>query len=402
MRNECSEYRKKLLDNINNKKYPQIGKINLEEFKFMDLDVKYFQTENVKKIPEDLQTKIDDENNIIIIKDGNMIYNNLSETLNNVIIKTYYDALATNDEVVLNKFREQFLQDTDNKLIDLNKIYQNSFLYLKVPKNFVAKEEIKLYILGENSDLIHHTIIVCEENSELTLVEKIDSIKGINVNYVNEVEVQENAKLNYISIDCLSDSSSAFINREGIVYANGSLIYALGQLNNSNTVSNNHIRLIGENAYCESRNFLFTDKDNLHAITVNIEHLAPFSYGKIINHGIVKDKGYLYIDGIGKIHQGMNQANSKQTTHIINLSDDAKVTVNPYLLIDEFDVQAGHGAGVGKINEEQLFYLMSRGLSKQEAERLIIIGFLYPIIEMITSENIKTSFIKAIESKLLN
>jgi len=401
MRNEYEEYRKNLLNDITHKSYPKIGKIKIENFEFMDLNVKYISEEKVTSLPENIKCKIDDDNNIVVLKDGNIIFNNLNSHFNDIKIKTYYDALETNDDTVLNAFRKQFKINEDNKLVNINKVFQNSFLYIEVPKNVVIDDELKLYIIGEKSDLVHYTLIVCNESSEFTLVEKIDSIKPIKVNYVSEVQIKDNAKLTYIGIDRLMGKTSTFIERKGIVYDDGKLIYALGQLNDSYTVSNNLIKLVGKNSYCESRSVLFTDKENIHAITVNVEHLSPYSYGRIINHGIVKDKGYLFVDGIGKIHQGMNNSNSQQNTNVITLSDDARVIVNPYLLIDEFDVQAGHGAGIGKVDEEQLYYLMSRGLSKVEAEKLIIIGFLYPIIEMISSDKIKTSFIKTIENKLL-
>lgn len=400
MRNDYDEYRKKLLNDITHKEYPKMGKINFELFKFMDLNVKYIEEEKVSSLPDYIKLKIDDDNNIIVLKDGNIIFSNLTDEFNKIKIKTYYDALRTNDDIVLKNYQDQFLINDDNKLAVINKIYQNSFLYIEIPKNFVLKTELKLYIFGESSDLVHRTSIVCHESSEFTLVEEVGNFNSIKVNYVSEVKVKENAKLNYIGIDRL-ENASAYIERTGEVSDDGKLVYALGELNDSNTVSNNIVKLLGKNSFCEFRSVLFTDKENIHAVNVHIKHLSPYSYGKILNHGIVKDKGYLYVDGIGKIYQGMNNSNSQQTTNIITLSDDAKVSVNPYLLIDEFDVSAGHGAGIGKVDEEQLYYLMSRGLSKRDAEKLIIIGFLYPIIEMIDSDNIKTSFVKTIENKLL-
>ena len=82
------------------------------------------------------------------------------------------------------------------------------------------------------------------------------------------------------------------------------------------------------------------------------------------------------------------------------LSEKARGDANPILLIDEYDVKAGHAAGVGKIDEEQLYYLMSRGLTRRAAEILIIYGFLMPFIDDIRSEVIKSEFVKVIERKI--
>ncbi len=397
--NEIISLRNRQINDIDNIQYPKIGKIKLTDFNLDKLNVMYVKEEKHHELG-DINKLIDDDDNIIVLKDGNIIYTNLDQAFQQVKIMSYYDALTANDGEVINLFKERFNKNVDNKLIALNKAYQNSLLYISVPQNVVIKETLKIHIIGEKSDLIHYTMIVGGKSSELTIVEKIENLNPIKVNYLSEVRVLDNAKIQYIGIDRLSEKTNAFIGRYGYVYDNGSLIYALGQLNDGNVISDNVIKLLGKNANGESRNVLLTDKTNIHAVTVNIEHLAPYSNGKITNHGIVKDQGYLHVDGIGKINQGMSKSNSLQQTSIITLSKDAKVDSNPYLLIDEYDVMAGHGAAVGKVDSEQLYYLMSRGLSKQEAEKLIILGFLYPIIELIESDKIKTNFIKTIEKKL--
>lgn len=394
------ELRHKLIEDIVHKSYPKIGKIKLENFHFDQLNAKYIKEDKVSVLPDEIKLKLDEEDNTMVLKDGNIIFSNLDDGFKSVKIVSYFDALKNSDEEALAIFKESFKKQEDDKLKSLNSAYQNSAILIQIPKNTVVNEALKLHVIGQHSDLVHHTTIISEASSEFTIVEKIHNLKPIKVNYVSEVRVNENAKLNYIGIDRLTEDTDAFIDRSGYVKDDGTLIYALGQLNDGNTVSNNMIKLIGKNAYCESRNVLFTDKDNIHAITVNVEHFSPYSVGLITNHGIVKDKGVLHVDGIGKINQGMNQSNSQQQTRIITLSDNAKVNANPYLLIDEYDVLAGHGAGIGKVDEEQLYYLMSRGLSKKEAEKLIILGFLYPIIEMISSDKIKESFIQTIENKL--
>ena len=140
-----------------------------------------------------------------------------------------------------------------------------------------------------------------------------------------------------------------------------------------------------------------TQKQN---ITVNIEHFAPYTEGHIVNHGVSKDSAQLTFNGIGKINKGMNGSNAQQESRAMILSATARADANPILLIDEYDVKAGHAAGVGKIDEEQLYYLMSRGLTRRAAEILIIYGFLMPFIDDIRSEVIKSEFMKVIERKI--
>lgn len=398
-RDEVLGLRQKHFNEIESKSYPKIGKINLNQFAFDQFDISYQEEDQMEQLNSELKQFVEDEENVVVLKDGNIVFTNLSDSFDDVIITTYRDALIANNQEVLNVFTKSLSKETENKFISVNKAFRNSSLLIFVPKNVVVKETLKVHLIA-TKDLVHYTQIIASQSSELVLLEKIDNVNAVNANIFSETFVMENAKLNYIGIDRLCETSLAFIERRADVYNDGQLIYALGQLNDGNTVSNNLVKLLGKNAQCESRNVFLADRESTHAITIQIEHLAPYSVGNIINHGIVKDKGYLHIDGVGKIHQGMKQSNAQQSTQVITLSDEAKVDANPYLLIDEYDVMAGHGAGVGRIDDEQLYYLMSRGLSKREAEKLIILGFLYPIIELIDSDVIKESFVQTIERKL--
>jgi Fe-S cluster assembly protein SufD len=101
-----------------------------------------------------------------------------------------------------------------------------------------------------------------------------------------------------------------------------------------------------------------------------------------------------------KIEKGMKNANAFQTLKGIITSDESIVEVNPILLIDEYDVKAGHGATIGKIEEDQLYYLQSRGLTRKEAEKLIINGFLQPIIDEIDDEPLRDRFVHLVNSRI--
>jgi Fe-S cluster assembly protein SufD len=118
------------------------------------------------------------------------------------------------------------------------------------------------------------------------------------------------------------------------------------------------------------------------------------------NIGIANKNGKIVLNGVEKIEMGMKNANAFQTLKGIITSDTASVEVNPILLIDEYDVKAGHGATIGKIAEDQLFYLRSRGLTQKEAEKLIINGFIRPIVDEIDDEPLKERFVHVVNSRI--
>src|SRR5690606_4054885 len=102
--------------------------------------------------------------------------------------------------------------------------------------------------------------------------------------------------------------------------------------------------------------------------------------GQILQRGVLSDQTTAIFNAIGKIEHGATRSNAEQESRVLMLSRDARGDANPILLIDENDVTAGHAASVGRIDEMQLYYLRSRGITKEEAERLIIHGFLAPVV----------------------
>ena len=118
------------------------------------------------------------------------------------------------------------------------------------------------------------------------------------------------------------------------------------------------------------------------------------------NYGIAKGDVTLNINTNGIVKRGAKRSNVSQKSKGILLDIGSKISANPWLQIDEFDCLASHGAGIGAISEEELYYLMSRGLTRQESERIIIDGFVSPIYKEIEDEDIKEEIIKTVKKYL--
>ncbi len=154
--------------------------------------------------------------------------------------------------------------------------------------------------------------------------------------------------------------------------------------------------LDGENADAKVRMAILSKEKEKKYFKVLIQHNQPHTYGQMDNYGVVKDQGQLTIDGIGTITKGQHGSSSHQTNKIMVFDPDCIASANPYLFIDEFDVKASHAAGVGKMDEEHLYYLQSRGLTKKQAMQLITYGYLKPVIEVIDNEMLKEHFEKVL------
>ena len=120
--------------------------------------------------------------------------------------------------------------------------------------------------------------------------------------------------------------------------------------------------------------------DDDKEIAVNIYHNSPLTYGKIDNYGVCKDQSKLVFSGISHIEKGCHKSASHQNAKIVVFDDNCKAIAKPILKIDENDIEASHAAVVGKVSDEHMFYLTSRGLSSEEAKLLITLGYLKPIL----------------------
>ena len=124
------------------------------------------------------------------------------------------------------------------------------------------------------------------------------------------------------------------------------------------------------------------------------------SVGNILQDGVIMDRATLTFNGIGLIEKYAKGADAQQESRVLMLSEKARGDANPILLIEEFEVTAGHAASVGQVDEEQLYYLMSRGLSREAAEYLVVRGFLGPVIVQMPSAEIRRQLVEIIDRKL--
>lgn len=141
------------------------------------------------------------------------------------------------------------------------------------------------------------------------------------------------------------------------------------------------INLNDEDAYCEWHLASLSEKKDDKEIAVSMYHNHSNTHGKIDNYGVCKDNSKLIFSGISHIVKGCHQSTSHQNAKIVVFDNDCKAIAKPILKIDENDIEASHAAVVGKVSDDHIFYLTSRGLNKDEAKLLITLGYLKPILK---------------------
>jgi Fe-S cluster assembly protein SufD len=266
---------------------------------------------------------------------------------------------------------------------------------LIIPKNIHYENPIKITIEDDNNESLE---IIVSENTSIKIILELASQEETPHNYNLKLTAQQNAQVKYLLVSELA-SKKALVEHY-FTAARDAKLDLIGGFVSDIIDAKMHVELKGEGAEVKMRAVAVSSDENKQNIDVLIIHQAPNTIGNMTNIGIANKKGRIVLNGVEKIEKGMKNANAFQTLKGVITSDQAIVEVNPILLIDEFDVKAGHGATIGKIEENQLYYLMSRGLKQSEAEKLIINGFLKPVIDEIDDEPLKERFIHLVNSRI--
>ena len=166
------------------------------------------------------------------------------------------------------------------------------------------------------------------------------------------------------------------------------------------SVNDNHMNMeveLEEGASAEIRIAVLSSGKAKKTFTPNVEHIGPSSEALVSCYGIAADESDLSFKGLSSVNKGCKKSNTRQEAKIILFDEKAKGAASPALVIAENDIKAGHGASIGRLNDEHLFYLESRGLSEKAAKRLIVLGYLKPIAKYYSDEKIKEKIDLAIE-----
>jgi Fe-S cluster assembly protein SufD len=350
------------------------------------------------EIPSKIQTLTDGLENVVIIKDGHILKKDLSEEFSTVYVGSYGEALPGKIDAFL---ETEYCNEFSDDAYDYNINNVNSGLFVHVPKNLRVAKQLHVIYIQENVDLVQNTRLVLEDNSELDYFEYLYNEKDASINFVSNSVVKENSRLKYSAIVRFNQKAVVFMTRNSYIYRYGNSSYSIAEVSDATTISNTHIYLQEEFAVGTSKTVAITNKTQDASFKQLIEHKAPETEGYIENYGVSNNESTLVFEGIGKINKNMKRSIARQSNKGIILSEKSQLEANPLLLIDEYDVIASHGAAIGKIDDEQLYYLMSRGLTLNQAERLIISGFLSPVLRMLQSDSLKEEFISIVEEKTL-
>ena len=267
----------------------------------------------------------------------------------------------------------------------------------------IVLKVIKMKI--NNNDVIeikegfNEYIIDTNENISININAYNSSNSFIRIINAKNIKIESSIKANNVTIVFWNDSDNDINSIENYdVLENTNFTLAYGECNNGAANRNIDLNIIGSNSeILLSSASLVSNKKNYR---MNVVNKVGNTIANIKNFAVVLNGGNLMIDAIGKIEKNAKRSASHQTSRALSFEEGQNTTILPELLIDENDVQASHAMTIGRVDENQLYYLMSRGLNVKECTSLISKGYLLPITDLIENEEIKNKLIDELERKI--
>jgi Fe-S cluster assembly protein SufB len=279
----------------------------------------------------------------------------------------------------------------DNKFSALNSAVWSGGSFIYVPKDAHVEMPLQAYfrINAENMGQFERTLIIVDEGAYVHYVEgctapiySSDSLHSAVV----EIIVKPGARCRYTTIQNWSNNVYNLVTKRAVAYENATMEWVDGNLGSKLTMKYPAIWLLGEGAHGEVLSIAFAGDGQHQDAGGKAVHVAPNTTSVITSKSISKNGGRAGYRGLLEVAKGATGAKSKVVCDALILDEDSRSDTYPYIKIDEDEVDIGHEATVSKIGEEQLFYLMSRGLTEAEASAMIVSGFVEPITKELPLE----------------
>jgi len=389
---------------------PKLEKISLKNWNFTRFTP--FKAEarllSPETLPQDLRDLFaaGENRNVLVQQNSSVVYRQVAEDLarKGVLFTDLATALREHGDLVRRYFGKAVNPD-ENKLTALHAALWSGGAFLYVPKGVEVELPVQAVYWAADAGvgLFPHVLIVAEANSSVTYVENVVSDEpereAVHLG-VMEVFVGPGARVRVASVRHLAAGMTDVVYRRAVVARDGRIEWILGEMGSGNTISENATVLQEDGACADTKLVALAGGEQKASFTSRVVHVGRHTESTILAKGVMMDAATAVLNGITKIEKGATKANGEQAESVLMLSDKARGDANPILLIDEDDVKAGHAASVGKLDELQLYYLMSRGISREEAERLLIHGFLAPVVSEIPIAGVKERLQLVIERKL--
>lgn len=316
--------------------------------------------------------------------DSEAVYHSTIEKLEKLgIIFETTDQALQNHEKLFKQYFGKLVSNSDNKFAALNAAVWSGGSFIYVPKNTKLDEPMQSYfrINTQNSGQFERTLIIIDENSDVTYIEGCTA-PNYTTNNLHaacvEIFVKDNAKFRYTTIQNWSDNVLNLVTKRAIAYENSLMEWIDGNIGSGITMKYPAVILAKPYAKGLSMSIALASRNQKQDVGAKMIHLAPHTQSNIISKSISRTGGDVIYRGWTKFSKEAKYSTSHIECDTLILDKLSTSDTIPYNEVNNSKVNLEHEAKVSKVSEEQLYYLMSRGLSEQEATELIILGFIQP------------------------
>ncbi len=359
-------------------------------------------------IPQDLLEPLADgaHGGQIVIEDGRVKLHLDQEWKKKGVIFTDWQTAWKDHADVISKISGNLLRPDEDKFAALSYAMVENGAFLYVPRGVKVTSPLHslIWVSGEGLAHFSNITILLDEGAEVTYVHESASS---NQNHkdslhagVMEIQVGEGATLRFVELQSWGENVWNFTHERVNVGRDGNVKWIFGALGSKVTKNFSDLNLVGQGAMGKMSGFYFTHGNQHLDHDTQQNHLAPNTTSDLLFKGALVGKSRSVWQGMIHVAENATKADGYQANRNLLLDQRARADSIPGLEILTDDVRCTHGATVGKIDPEELFYLESRGMPKDDAERLIVEGFFDPIMQRIPFEGVRTRFQKAILQKL--
>jgi len=324
--------------------------------------------------------------------ESEVVYHNLRKDLakQGVLFLDTDTALKEQPEI-FKKYFAKIIPPEDNKFSALNSAVWSGGSFIYIPPGVKVDMPLQAYfrINAENIGQFERTVIIADEGSEVHYIEgctaPVYSSESLH-SAVVELVAHKDAKLRYTTIQNWSNDVYNLVTKRAYAYEGATVEWIDGNIGSKLTMKYPGIYLMGRKAYGETLSVAFAGKNQHQDTGAKMVHLAPDTTSKTTSKSVSRANGRSTYRGLLRVRKGATNVKATVRCDALLLDDTSKTDTYPYMEINQEDATVTHEATVGKIGDEQIFYLMSRGFTEEEALSLIVNGFMEPFTKELPME----------------
>ncbi len=357
----------------------------------------------------------------LALVNGQVVYHELAEGLaaQGVIFTDMNTAVREHPDLVQKYFMTECVAPSDGKFAALNGAFWQGGTFIYVPEEVEIKQPFQVVIAleGEGTAIFPHTLIVAERFANVTCIEETVSRRDAGLSHgdaslspdgggqalndgVVEIIAGDGAQVRYAEVQRWGDNVFNFNTKRAIHRPDSVVVWEMGQLGSRLTKTYVDDILTGNGSFAKFNGVYFASGKQHIDLDTLAHHIGRGTGGDLLLKGAVKDNARAVFQGMIRIDPTGQQTDSYLKNDNLLLSDHTRADSIPSLKIDANDVRASHGATVGRIDEEHIFYLQSRGIPRDVAVRIIVKGFFASVFDRMSQERVREKLAAAVSAKL--